>query len=87
VSTPPAVRIWHIPTQVQAVGAGQGKEWTSRQLIPEDRESESTGRGMNSQVYSAESMVPVEPSTEPTLEEGWAPLPDHLRVRFAPEGR
>jgi hypothetical protein len=88
-STPPATRIWHIPAQVasvQAASTRQGKEWISRQLIPEDGDSQSTGRGMDCCVYFAESMVPVRPSTEPTLALGRASLPDHLCVMFPPEG-
>jgi hypothetical protein len=37
-------------------------------------------------VYFAESMVPVEPSTKPTLAGGSASLSDHLRFMFPPEG-
>jgi len=87
-STPPATRIWHLPAHVasvQAASTKHGKEWTSRQLIPEERVLESPERSGDC-VYFAEAKVPVRLSTEPIPAGERVAVPDYLRVMFPPEG-
>jgi len=92
--TPPALRVWHIPTQVASanvVGNKHGKEWTSRQLIPEGEEDQSTGRGSDCKLYFAERWKPAQMAAEPTQAEALSTsrvreVPEYLRCMFPAEG-
>ena len=92
--SPPAVRVWHIPAHVASVntvGTRHGKEWTSRQLIPEGVEDKSSGRGSDCKLYFAESKEPARRLAAPIQAESphLAPtreVPEYLRCMFPAEG-
>ncbi len=86
--TPPVLRIWQIPTQVantNAIGTRHGMEWTSRQLIPEEKEDKSSRRQGDCKVYFAEEKAPAGLSTEPTQAGDKATVPEFLRCMFPAE--
>ena len=87
---PPDLRIWHIPTHVangNAVGGRHGKEWTSRQLIPEDGAYESVVARPDCKVYFAEEAEePAELPVESNPAEGQDDVPDFLRCMFPADG-
>ena len=87
--SPPDLRIWHIPAQVasvNAVGARHGKEWTSRQLIPEGEVVQSSGRGNDCKVYFAEGRSSAELPAGVTPSKTGNKVPEYLRCMFPAEG-
>ena len=71
---------------VKAVGARHGKEWTSRQLIPEGEDVQSSGRGNDCKVYFAEERSSAELPAGATPSETGNQVPEYLRCMFPAEG-
>ena len=92
---PPVLRVRQIPTHVantNVIGTRHGKEWTSRQLIPEEEEDELPRRRDNCKIYFAEegitAKLPAE-STQPMQTGRKATtrcVPEFLRCMFPAAG-